>query len=450
MRRRRSATIRACFSSSMAHGPPISARGAPPPIVTPPILTARGRIILCPRSRGNAADGLSPAAAVLLESKDPLPADQKGPDARRRPRAAREAYSLYVERAAEGANEADGPFSSAGALMVQRGLDERGKERMRFPRARAEFRMELAGHEPRVVGQLDDLHQLLVGPDARDPEAALLERVEIVVVDLVAMAVPLPDGALPIGPGGGAALAQRDGVEPEAHGAALVLDASLLRQEVDHVMAGSGVELRRIGARQARDMPRELDDSALHAEADAEIRHALLPGVADGLDLSFDPAVPEAARDEDAVESGHMALEALALDALGINPRHVDRGLVGDAAMGQRLVEALVRVLHLDVLADHADAAPAPRRLDPAHDLLPAGEIGRPLGEAEQLHDAVVQPLVVEDQRHLVDGVHVARGDHRLFFHIAEERDLGLDGRGQRMVLGRAAEQHVGLDPDGA
>jgi len=26
--------------------------------------------------------------------------------------AAREAYSLYVERAAEGANEADGPFSS--------------------------------------------------------------------------------------------------------------------------------------------------------------------------------------------------------------------------------------------------------------------------------------------------------------------------------------------------
>src|SRR5438552_98057 len=34
------------------------------------------------------------------------------PAARRRPTAAREAYSLYVERAAEGANEADGPLSS--------------------------------------------------------------------------------------------------------------------------------------------------------------------------------------------------------------------------------------------------------------------------------------------------------------------------------------------------
>src|SRR5439155_13191863 len=33
--------------------------------------------------------------------------DEKGPAARRRPRAAREAYSRYVERAAEGANAAD-------------------------------------------------------------------------------------------------------------------------------------------------------------------------------------------------------------------------------------------------------------------------------------------------------------------------------------------------------
>ena len=41
-------------------------------------------------------------------------AAQKGPDARRRPPAAREAYSPYVERAAKGANEADGPFSAAG------------------------------------------------------------------------------------------------------------------------------------------------------------------------------------------------------------------------------------------------------------------------------------------------------------------------------------------------
>ena len=44
--------------------------------------------------------------------RDSEQAAEKESDARRRPKAAREAYLLYVERAAEGANEADGPFSA--------------------------------------------------------------------------------------------------------------------------------------------------------------------------------------------------------------------------------------------------------------------------------------------------------------------------------------------------
>ena len=42
------------------------------------------------------------------------PGGEKGPVARRRPKTAREAYSLYVERAVEGANEANGPLSASG------------------------------------------------------------------------------------------------------------------------------------------------------------------------------------------------------------------------------------------------------------------------------------------------------------------------------------------------
>src|SRR5258705_12485068 len=42
---------------------------------------------------------------------------ERGPDARRRPKAAGEAYFLYVEPAAEGANEADGPLSASRALQ---------------------------------------------------------------------------------------------------------------------------------------------------------------------------------------------------------------------------------------------------------------------------------------------------------------------------------------------
>ena len=48
---------------------------------------------------------------------------ENGPAARRRPTAAREAYSLYVERAAAGGNEADGPFSAARRLALEAGDD---------------------------------------------------------------------------------------------------------------------------------------------------------------------------------------------------------------------------------------------------------------------------------------------------------------------------------------
>jgi hypothetical protein len=39
---------------------------------------------------------------------------EKGPVARRRPKTAGEAYSLYVEPAVEGADEANGPLSAIG------------------------------------------------------------------------------------------------------------------------------------------------------------------------------------------------------------------------------------------------------------------------------------------------------------------------------------------------
>src|SRR6185369_527967 len=59
---------------------------------------------------------------------------EKRSAARRRTKAAREAYFLYVERAAEGANEADGPLSASraaeganeadGPLAASRALQE--------------------------------------------------------------------------------------------------------------------------------------------------------------------------------------------------------------------------------------------------------------------------------------------------------------------------------------
>ena len=66
--------------------------------------------------RGNSTVGSNPTPSAKfseVESKNML-VGEKGSAARRCPKLAREAYSMYVERANEGANEADGPLSTTG------------------------------------------------------------------------------------------------------------------------------------------------------------------------------------------------------------------------------------------------------------------------------------------------------------------------------------------------
>jgi len=322
-----------------------------------------------------------------------------------------------------------------------------GEERMRIPRAGPELGMELARHEERVLRDLDDLDQLLLGPDPRDVQAVLLQRLEVIVVDLVAVAVALADDPLAVEPRGSAALGEQNRVEAEAHGAALVGQVPLLGKEIDHEVRGAGHELRGVRRFQPARVARELDDRALHAEADPEVRHALLARVAHGLDLALDAAVPEAARHQDAVDVGEVGGGPVTLDVLRVDPRDVDFRLVRDPAVRECLHQALVGVLEVDVLADHRQPRGRRRRLHALHDVFPAAKVDGPVLEAERLHDDLVQTFPVKDQRDLVDGVHVLGGDDRLFVHVAEERDLRLDPGGQ-IPIG-AAEEDVGLDPDG-
>jgi hypothetical protein len=59
--------------------------------------------------------------------------------------------------------------------------------------------------------------------------------------------------------------------------------------------------------------------------------------------------------------------------------------------------------------------------------------------------DQLVQALLVQHARHLVDGVHVPHGDHAQR-HVGEQRDL-LALVGRHLAVG-AAQQRVGLDAD--
>src|SRR5712671_2220813 len=78
-------------------------------------------------------------------------------------------------------------------LVLQSGLDECGEERMAAARGRGEFRVELAADEPRMRRQLDHLAQLLALGDAGNPQALVLQSLQVLVVDLVAVAVALVD-----------------------------------------------------------------------------------------------------------------------------------------------------------------------------------------------------------------------------------------------------------------
>src|SRR5829696_5678433 len=82
-------------------------------------------------------------------------------------------------------------------------------------------------------------------------------------------------------------LCELDGLRPEPHRPAKVLDLLLLRQEVDHGVRRLGIHLRRVRSVQADDVTREFGDRNVHAEADPEVRDSALAGDTAGEDLPF-------------------------------------------------------------------------------------------------------------------------------------------------------------------
>ena len=127
------------------------------------------------------------------------------------------------------------------------------------------------------------------------------------------------------------------------------------------------------------EVPGALDARHLHAEADSEERHLALAGEADAGDLPFAAALAEPAGDEDRVQRLQLFREVRVgmLEQLGVEPADVDLGAVGDAAVDQRLAQALIGVGQADIFADHADRDLALIMVDAIHDVPPDREVGR-------------------------------------------------------------------------
>ena len=165
----------------------------------------------------------------------------------------------------------------------------------------------------------------------------------------------LADGGRPIGFVGEAAGFQHAGPCSEAHGPAQFVDPFQLAKFVDHALGGGGIELGRVGFGESANVARVFDHHGLHAEADAEVGHLFHARVLDRVDHAFDAAPAESAGHENPVEVFQFAFEAALFETLGLDPVNVDFDVVGDAAMQERFLQALVGILILDVLADQRD-----------------------------------------------------------------------------------------------
>ena len=98
-----------------------------------------------------------------------------------------------------------------------------------------------------------------------------------------------------------------------------------------------------------------LDDCALHAETNSEIRHLLFACVLDRANHSGNAAFAEAARNKDAIEFGEFRRTVDRFQALGFDPMNPRLQVVLQAAVDKGFTQALVRVFQGNVLTDDAD-----------------------------------------------------------------------------------------------
>ena len=225
--------------------------------------------------------------------------------------------------------------------------------------------------------------------------------------------------------------------------------ALLLGQQVDDGIRRLGIHLRRVRAVEPDDVPRELGDRDVHAEADAEVRDLALARDAAGEDLPLPAARAEAAGDEHAVDRARAARRVSSYDMFSASTQRTrTRAAVVQPGVLQRLVHGEVGVLQLHVLADERDLDELAARVDALRQLGPLAEVDVGGLEAELLADEPVEALLLEHLGHEVDVGHVGARDDGAGIDVGEERDLVADVA--RQLLVRAADDHVGMDTDAA
>src|SRR5262249_10942036 len=104
------------------------------------------------------------------------------------------------------------------------------------------------------------------------------------------------------------------------------------RHEADDWFA-RGDKFSRVRCLNPAKVPRRLNDSHLHAKADAEIRHAALARKTRRTDFALGAALAESARHQNAVHMFEKRHRVLALKHFALDPVEIDLHLIGHATV---------------------------------------------------------------------------------------------------------------------
>ena len=212
-------------------------------------------------------------------------------------------------------------------------------------------------------------------------------------------------------------------------------------------MGGQAGELRAVGVGPPGHMPGIFDDGDLHPQADAEIRHILLPGVLRRQDHPLDAPVAEAAGHQNAAAIPQHLLHVLRRQALGVHPLDVHPGVAGRSRVEQGLRHAEIRVMQAGILAHQGNLHGFMHPVDALHQGRPLGQVRLPLGQSQLPAGHPAQALPLQQQGHLIQGGGRQILDNAVLLHVAEQGDLPPQVLRQGTV--GAAHQDIRLNPHG-
>src|ERR1700722_4234719 len=323
---------------------------------------------------------------------------------------------------------------------------------MRLERLGLELGVELAAQEEWVAGELDDLHVSRIRSSAGDAQARAGQQRLVFPVELVTMTVPFADLGRFVGPRCNRVFRQHARPCTQAHRAAHFFDPGEFAQFEDHTVGGGRVEFARTGARQATNVARKLDASRLHTQADAEVGNGALARIPDGVEHAFDAALAKASGNQDAVKTGKLLFVLpvagkLALQALGFDPGDTQFQIVSQGAVYQSLFQRFVTVFVLNVFAHDSDRNLVARVVATVYQVPPTRQVRFPGFDMKIFQRQLVDTLLRESQRHLVDRSDVLGGNDRPVFKVAKQSNLALDLMGEKAI--GPAQQDVRLNSDG-